>query len=272
MRWMHTCAARRLREEAQGQRRLVSFGGGIALSAGSSQQGSNAGRGTGGGSQADACEISSDESDVNRNNTGGTNDSSEDDDDASPFEKRARSSSGTVRPRGASGVGEVHGKPPADERRSKRRGTPSRSSLEAVERIINGEDDYLGSPPSSPTDNGRVPRGARGGGGGGENCGGAKEGGAGASGDKDAEEDSDDCCEIVFTRVSRPARTSSSSSSAQAQAQARPRHGSPAVGKEAGRASTNTRDRPGSSSSRRRSVLSDLSEGGSSSDSGSGSG
>eukprot|EP00752_Nemacystus_decipiens_P010050 g8960.t1 len=154
---------RRLREEAQGQRRLVSFGGGIALSAGSSQ-GSSAGRGLGAGSQADACEISSDESDTNGNNTI-ANDS---------------------------------------DRHCTRRRTLSRSSSEAFERIVNGEDACLDATSSSPTDNGPALRETGG------SCGGAEEGGGegGASGCKDVDEDSDDC-EIVFTRVCRPASTSS---------------------------------------------------------------
>ena len=134
----------RLREEAEGQRRLVSFGGGITLSAGSSQsqsqsqsQGSNAGTGAEGRSPADACEISSDESDTNGNGnghgdddsrSGNGNDSCGDDgrDDyagASPFEKRARAASGngnsnasngnsTARPRGATtGEGLTHKTP-----------------------------------------------------------------------------------------------------------------------------------------------------------------
>lgn len=59
-------------EEAQGQRRLVSFGGGIALSAGSSQ-GSTVGVGRGGCSPGDAFELSSDDEPVSNGNTGNGN-------------------------------------------------------------------------------------------------------------------------------------------------------------------------------------------------------
>lgn len=222
----------RLREEAQGQRRLVSFGGGIALSAGSSQ-GSNAGIGVrGGGSQADACEISSDESDSNVS-------SSEDGEDDGDGGKRDREGHST--------------------RHGKRREKPSRSSLEAFERIISGEDFCLESPSVLPANNGSVARGA-GAGGGGISCGGGGKGtGGGASGDKGVDDDSDDCCEIMFTRVSRPGRTSASisSSSAPLQAKERPRTGSFAAGREAGRAGMNARkgSYPGGG------VLSDSSEG-----------
>lgn len=231
----------RLLEEAQGQRRLVSFGGGIALSAGSSQ-GSSAGIRVGGGSRADACEISSDGSDTNGNSSG--NVSCEDEGDAaSPFEKRAHARSGTAKPRGPAagkapsntpttatrlsqpdseggrlpagrnepdcskgsrektGMSGIAGKPPADRRRhGKRRERRPRSSLEAFDRIISGEDFGLESLPSSLTGNGPVPPEGDGGGEGGR-CGGAKEGEGGAPGDKGVGDDSDDCCEIVFTRV-----------------------------------------------------------------------
>lgn len=266
----------------------MSFGGGIALSAGSSQ-GSNAGLGMGGSSQANACEISSDDGDVN-----GKNHSCEDEDHgSSPLDKSARGGPATANPRGAaagktpgkapsiaskphqadSGSGRsgrgrnepdrsegprektgtrgIAGKPPADTTRGNRRGKTSRSSLEAFDRIISGQDYCLESPPSPPTGNGPASREA---GGGGErgSGGGARESWGGASGDKGDGDDSDDCCEIMFTRVSRPASTSSSS------AQERPRQGSPVIGKEAGRAWDRARARTGSS--RGTGVLSDMSD------------
>lgn len=64
---------RRLLEEAQGQRRLVSFGGAIALSAGSSQS-STPGKGRGGNSLADAFELSSDDEPVTEDNIGNDDD------------------------------------------------------------------------------------------------------------------------------------------------------------------------------------------------------
>lgn len=267
------------------------FGGGIALSAGSSQ-GSNAG--VGGGSLEDACEISSDGSDGNGRNSG--HDSCEDgcdDDDASSLKKPASvgtinvksakasknhstatsrcqrgSSSGCRRGRSDPGLskgpgGREPGKTPTGRGHGKQRRKPSHSSLQAFERLISGEDLSFESLTSSPANKWPLQRegrlGGRGGRGGGDgagggkagqgSCGDANVGGGGAAGDKGDGGDSDDCCEIMFTRVSRPTSTSSS----WAQQRQRPTKEPPVVGKEV--------DMALRGSSPRTCVLSDLSEG-----------
>lgn len=218
-------------EEAQGQRRLVSFGGGITLSAGSSQ-GSNAGKR--GSSQGDVCEISSDGSDGNDDDNGGDNGGSDDDNDAfvSPVKKavhagrrvRRRGDSddaslgstavspcqvgresdpthvGGQEPRRANIPRGTNGTSRADRRHSGKRRS-ARSSLAAFERTISGEDVCLDSPPRD----GKWPLSRDGG------LGGAKKGDA--SGEKGGGGGSDDSCEFVFTRVYRPSSSSPSARS-----------------------------------------------------------
>lgn len=273
-------------EEAQGQRRLVSFGGGIALSAGSSfSQGSNAGKG--GGSQGDAWEISSDESDGNGNGSGNDDDS----DFVSTLQKPTRpgrvTSLTAAKPRQAGRGGDPHPQPHSHPTRGacqepcrpngSRQGTgttdtaaarsdrsqggasrrrSARSSLEAFERIISGEEFCLDSPPNKPAGKSLLPR--HGGG-----CDAAAKGKEDASGNgiqgqghggDDDDDDDDDCCEIVFTRVSRPDITSRSS----ARPRPRPTKGAPetAAGKEAAGGGVGV----GRSSRTSGSILSGLSE------------
>lgn len=220
-------------EEAQGQRRIVSFGGGITLSAGLSQSSSVGNAGHGGGSQGGVCEISSD----------GTNDNDDDDDDddddthdafVSPLKKAvhtdrvlqpdssnssaeedATPGSAAVKPCAVCRESDLKGrdcqeprrantphvtsgtgKGDSGSRRSDKRRKSALSSRAAFDRIVNGGGIGSGSTSISTGKQSFLPDSGQG-------CD-AKKGGS-SSGEKNAAGDSsDDCCEIMFTRVPRP--------------------------------------------------------------------
>lgn len=194
--WWQNCG--RSLEEAQGQRRLVSFGGGMTLSG---SQGSCGRGGSGGqGSPGDVCEISSDESDCDDAaslppgrgplNARTAGDGLKNTSKRGRFEGTGRSGSRGKGGRGSTGIRSLVS-----------------PSLEAFERLFSGEEFPVGSPV--------VPRNPRFGGvglGGVQNTDRGAEGGRVASAVKSGGGASEGF-EIALTRVVRaPRRTSNSSS------------------------------------------------------------